>query len=174
VRSDYVVVGADISNFNFFRFRAGEGKMEHHDAHARMELQDALELLPQEILNKMLPANRAIMLRRTSKTMRAAVENAKVDAVVVARHDIQFSDGNGLLVKLSDLNAWCKVINYLGEGGGQAIAEALRVNSMMTSLDLEDNDLGDGGGQALAEALRVNTTVTSLDLDRNNLGKDAG
>ena len=63
--------------------------MEHH-AHARMELQDALELLPQQMLNKMMPANRDIMLHRTSKKMRAAVENAKVDAVVVARYEIEF------------------------------------------------------------------------------------
>ena len=50
--------------------------------------------------------NRAIMMRRTSKTMRAAVENAKVDAIVVSTIETQFSDGNGLLDKLSDLNAW--------------------------------------------------------------------
>jgi hypothetical protein len=46
------------------------------------------------------------MMRRTSKTMRAAVENAKVDAIVVSTIETQFSDGNGLLDKLSDLNAW--------------------------------------------------------------------
>jgi hypothetical protein len=44
-----------------------------------LELQDAL----QQIYHKMLPARRSIVLRRTSKTMRAAVE--KLDAVVQVR-----------------------------------------------------------------------------------------
>ena len=57
--------------------------MEQGDATATMGLQDALELLPQDLHYKMLPANRTFVLRRTSKTMRAAVDNDKVDVVVV-------------------------------------------------------------------------------------------
>jgi hypothetical protein len=38
------------------------------------------------------------------------------------------------------------------------------------SLDLGWNDLGEGGGRALAETLRLNTTLTSLDLGFNDLG----
>jgi hypothetical protein len=56
--------------------------------------------------------------------------------------------------------------NYLEEGGGRTLAEALRLNSKVTSLDLGGNGgngLGEGGGWTLAEALRVNTTLTSLD-----------
>ncbi len=39
----------------------------------------------------------------------------------------------------------------------------------LTSLDLGWNDLGEGGGWAMAEALRLNTTVTSLNLRENDL-----
>jgi hypothetical protein len=39
----------------------------------------------------------------------------------------------------------------LGEGGGPALAEALRLNTTVTSLDLGFNRLGEGGGRALAE-----------------------
>ena len=64
--------------------------------------------------------------------------------------------------------------DYLEEGGGRALAEALRLNSTVTSIDLGGNGLGEGGGRTLAESLRVNTTLTSLDLDWNDLGEGGG
>ena len=69
-----------------------------------LELQDALQQLPPEIHLRMLPASRTMALRRTSKTMRTAVE--KADAVVEAREGIQVPDGQGLVYKLHVLNAW--------------------------------------------------------------------
>ena len=64
----------------------------------------------------------------------------------------------------------------LKEGGGWALAVALRLCTALTSLDLGDNGLGEGGGQALAAALRLNTTVKSLNLSQlkvswNRLGE---
>jgi hypothetical protein len=99
---------------------------------------------------------------------------------VQARRGVQFPDGRGLLAKLKGLNAWCKVTVLrletcgLGEGGGQALAEALRLNATVTSLNLWNNGLGEGGGRALAEALRLNATVTPLDLHDNALGEGGG
>jgi hypothetical protein len=58
----------------------------------------------------------------------------------------------------------------LGEGGGRALAETLRLNTTLTSLDLYKNGLGEGGGRALAETLRLNTTITELQLGFNALG----
>ena len=113
------------------------------------------------------------MLRRTSKTMLAAVDNAKVDVVVVRRSGVKFRNGEGLLDKLNGLNAWCRVTELrlneckLGEGGAQAIAAALRVNTTLTNLNLGANSLGEGGGQAIADVLRVNTTLTNLNLYDN-------
>ena len=76
----------------------------------------------------------------------------------------------GLLEKLNGLKAWCN-LNVLrlkccgvGESGGRALAEALRLNTTVTSLYLGVNRLGQGGGLALAETLRHNTTLASLDL----------
>jgi len=125
--------------FTFFDFRAGEGKIE---------LQDFLELLPPEIQHKMLTASRTSSLRRTSKTMRTAVENA--DSVVQAKDGIEFPGGRGLLDKLNGLDEWCRV----------------------TVLRLNRCTLGKGAGRSLergveAQALHLNTTVTSLDLDYN-------
>ena len=97
-----------------------------------MGLQNALELLPQELHRKMLPANRTFVLRRTSKTMRAAVENAKLDTVVLKKSFgrlglSKFANGAGLQDKLNGLNAWCRV----------------------TVLDLNQCELREGGDRRL-------------------------
>jgi Ran GTPase-activating protein (RanGAP) involved in mRNA processing and transport len=149
--------------------------MEQGDATATIGLQDALELLPQELHHKMLPANRTFLLRRTSKTMCAAVENAKLDTVVVRSSGVKFPNGAGLQDKFNGLNAWCKVtvldLNECGlrEGGAQAIAAVLRMKTTLTNLNLKDNWLGEGGGQAIAAALRENRTLTNLNLGSNSL-----
>jgi Ran GTPase-activating protein (RanGAP) involved in mRNA processing and transport len=59
--------------------------------------------------------------------------------------------------------------NGLGEGGGWVLAEALRLNTTLASLNLYYNGLGEGGGRALAEALRLNAMLTSLNLGANGL-----
>jgi hypothetical protein len=64
--------------------------------------------------------------------------------------------------------------NNLEVGGGRALAEALRLNSTLTSIDLHYNGLGEGGGRALAEALRLNTTLTLIDLRGNRLRGGGG
>ena len=120
--------------------------------------QDVLELLPQEILIKIVPATRTFRLRRTSKTMRAAVHNAKLDVVVVRRSGVKFPNGAGLQDKFSGLNAWCRVNVLdlqdcgLGEGGGQAIADVLRENHTLTNLNLCNNELGEGGESAVRQS----------------------
>ena len=64
--------------------------------------------------------------------------------------------------------------NGIGDDGAKAIAEALKVNPVLTSLDLYGNfSIGDDGARAIAEALKVNPVLTKLDLQYNNLG-DAG
>ena len=66
----------------------------------------------QELHRKMLPANRTFVLRRTSKTMCAAVENAKLDTVVKRRDGVKFRNGTGLQDKLNGLNAWCRFLGF--------------------------------------------------------------
>jgi hypothetical protein len=101
--------------------------MEQGDARPTMGLQDALELLPQDLHYKMLPANRTFVLRRTSKTMCAAVENAKLDTFVVRSSGVKFPNGAGLQDKFNGLNAWCRV----------------------TVLDLNQCELREGGDRRL-------------------------
>jgi hypothetical protein len=45
--------------------------------------------------------------------------------------------------------------NGIGEGGGRAQAETLRLNTTLTSLSLHYKSLGEGGGRAVAETLRI-------------------
>jgi hypothetical protein len=119
--------------------------MEQGDARATMGLQDALELLPQEMLNKIVPATRTFVMRQTSKTMCTAVANANIDVAVVRRRGVKFRNGKGLQDKLNGLNAWCRVtvldLNECGLGycASQAIADVLRVNSTLSSLNLRHN-----------------------------------
>ncbi|KJE93980.1 small GTP-binding protein, variant 1 [Capsaspora owczarzaki ATCC 30864] len=63
--------------------------------------------------------------------------------------------------------------HLIGDAEAQAISEALKVNTTLTQLDLSDNQIHDAGAQAIAEALKVNTTLTLLDLSHNPVG-DAG
>ena len=113
--------------------------------------------------------------------MRTAVK--KADAVVHARRGVHFPHGQGphcdttitsfdlyrALAEALRFNTTVTSLNLyhndLGEGGGRALAEELRVNTTLAKLDLGGNDLREGGWQALVEALRVNTTLESLAFD---------
>ena len=54
------------------------------------------------------------------------------------------------------------------------MGEALRVNTVLQTFDLSENDLGEVGSKAVGEALRVNTVLQTLDLSWTRLGKVGG
>jgi Ran GTPase-activating protein (RanGAP) involved in mRNA processing and transport len=62
--------------------------------------------------------------------------------------------------------------NSIGNDGAKAIAEALKVNTVLTRLDLDTNSIGNDGTKAIAEALKVNTVLTTLSLQSNSIGND--
>ena len=49
------------------------------------------------------------------------------------------------------LNLWN---NAIGDDGAKAIAEALKVNPVLTKLDLRWNNMGDAGEKAVREAVK--------------------
>ncbi|KAL1520434.1 hypothetical protein AB1Y20_022017 [Prymnesium parvum] len=57
----------------------------------------------------------------------------------------------------------------IGAEGAAHIAEALKTNATLTSLDLAANDIGAEGAAHIAEALKTNTTLTSLHLYGNKI-----
>jgi len=65
-------------------------------------------------------------------------------------------------------------INSIGDEGGKAIAEALKGNSSLTTLYLLSNSIGAEGGKAIAEALTVNSSLTWLNLESNSIGDEGG
>ncbi|KAF9995335.1 hypothetical protein BGZ79_010970 [Entomortierella chlamydospora] len=62
--------------------------------------------------------------------------------------------------------------SLIGDNGAQALSEALKVNSTLTTLSLYNNSVRDNGAQALSEALKTNSTLTTLDLTFNSIGSD--
>ena len=50
------------------------------------------------------------------------------------------------------------------------LSEAMKINTTLTLLNLSNNKIGAAGASSLAEALKVNTTLTELDLWSNNIG----
>ncbi|CAF1063913.1 unnamed protein product, partial [Didymodactylos carnosus] len=63
--------------------------------------------------------------------------------------------------------------NQITDRGGKALAEALKVNSTLTQLDLGSNQISDRG-EALAEVLKVNSTLTKLNLYSNQITDRGG
>ncbi|KJE91472.1 hypothetical protein CAOG_009567 [Capsaspora owczarzaki ATCC 30864] len=61
----------------------------------------------------------------------------------------------------------------IGNDGAQAVAEALKVNTTVTHLDVRENQIGDVGARAIAETLKVNKTVVEVALSWNQIS-DAG
>jgi Ran GTPase-activating protein (RanGAP) involved in mRNA processing and transport len=85
---------------------------------------------------------------------------------------------------MSELTAWLRTSPAalvrlgiykcdVGDAGAAALADALQVNTTLTSLKLYFNKIGSDGAVALAGALKVNKTLTSFAFDLNIIG-DAG
>lgn len=60
--------------------------------------------------------------------------------------------------------------NKLGNPGGRALANALKINGSITLLNLKRNLMGDIAAKALGDGLNSNSAVTELDLSENNIG----
>ncbi|KAI9029127.1 kinase-like domain-containing protein [Hyaloraphidium curvatum] len=58
----------------------------------------------------------------------------------------------------------------MGDSGARLLAEALKVNTALATLWLDDNSIGVEGARALAQALKTNSALTRLDLPRNSIG----
>ena len=52
--------------------------------------------------------------------------------------------------------------NFITINGIQSIADALKQNTTLTSIDLSDNDIDTDGMQSIVDMLKQNTTLTSI------------
>ncbi|KAF9551518.1 hypothetical protein EC957_008187 [Mortierella hygrophila] len=82
----------------------------------------------------------------------------------------------GILAEVLKTNSTLTTLNLkynsIGSDGAKAMAEVLKTNSTLTTLDLSNNSIGDDGAKAMAEALKTNSTLTTLDLFNNSIGDD--
>ena len=62
--------------------------------------------------------------------------------------------------------------NSIRDEGTKAIADALKFNTALTTLSLGNNKIGDHGVKAIAEALKDNKVLNRIYLHRNLIGKD--
>jgi hypothetical protein len=60
--------------------------------------------------------------------------------------------------------------NEIGVEGARAIANALRINSVLKEIDLHGNRIGDEGARAIAKALEFNASLQNIDLFQNGIG----
>ena len=88
-----------------------------------------------------------------------------VEEILTAEKTIQLRDG--LLTDI-DLS-----YNNIGDEGGKAIGEALKVNISLTRINLRYNEIGDEGGKAFGEVLKANTSLTEgIFLGGNKIGDE--
>lgn len=62
--------------------------------------------------------------------------------------------------------------SFVGDEGAKLFADALKVSTSLTTLQLVGGDIADEGSRHLAEALRANTSLTELGLMGNSIGDE--
>jgi hypothetical protein len=62
--------------------------------------------------------------------------------------------------------------NGIGANGAVELAGALKLNTSVTAISIAGNEIGDEGASALADALKVNKTVLHVDLDINGISDE--
>jgi hypothetical protein len=61
--------------------------------------------------------------------------------------------------------------DYIGDKGGKYFAEAIKVNYTLQTIFLMNGSIGDEGAKCIAEALKENHTLQRIFLDDNYIGK---
>jgi len=77
---------------------------------------------------------------------------------------------NQILKSNTSLKTLKLVATGLGESGAD-LAETLRVNKSLATVDLSHNDIGDNGGRKIARALAENMSISKLSLNDVQLSK---
>ena len=62
--------------------------------------------------------------------------------------------------------------NHIGNEGASILAEALRTNNTLHTINLSGNQIKDEGAESIAQALRENNTIRTINLDGNEIGNE--
>ena len=102
---------------------------------APWELARALEVVEVEVARRIVPAERAVMLRRVSRSMRAAMEVIKPAGVIRVKRGQGEEEVTASLVRIMQ---WCQITSLilcdigwtLGREGMERLASVLSDNSV--------------------------------------------
>eukprot|EP00439_Symbiodinium_sp_Y106_P028972 s4715_g3.t1 len=118
---------------------------------------------------KIADANTAVLAR-------ACFTNARLKNIELEHFKDICETGSAVLVEALAENSTVEAISVRGpmsQSGVADFARALRGNSSVTEIQLDNAKVGDDGAAALADALKVNKTVEHIHLNANHVG-DAG
>ena len=152
----------------------GEGRGKEMEAgdtggSAPSELARALEVVEVEVARRIVPAERAVMLRRVSRSMRAAMEVIKPAGVIRVKRGQGEEEVTASLVRMMQ---WCRItaLNLSGTGwrlgreGMERLAAVLGQCASLAHLNLRGNSLGAEGAGRLAAVLPQCASLAHLDL----------
>mmetsp|Transcript_12481 Transcript_12481/g.29906 ORF Transcript_12481/g.29906 Transcript_12481/m.29906 type:complete len:465 (+) Transcript_12481:110-1504(+) len=107
------------------------------------------------------PSNAKWQVRAAGDYTMTSQRKSELDAVIkrINKNDVRIVD-----LSLS----WTQC----GDWGAEALADVIKVNTVLTSLDLYHNDIGPRGSGALARALRKNRSINTINLGMNNIGDE--
>ena len=167
------------------RLRESEGEQtrlreenERPCARSLVPLLSAMKDFPTELMQRLIPADRAIMLGMVSKEMRAAMGRVKPAARVKAKQaaragagqgpqSMMTSEGAGMMSARAPQTAVMKPISMLERGVGK-LQEWCRV----TALDLSAIKIGGEGAGLLAAVLPRCPSLAHLHLGWNRIGNE--
>ncbi|KAF9176809.1 hypothetical protein BGZ51_009621 [Haplosporangium sp. Z 767] len=128
-----------------------------------------IELLNMKIIHMVLPKE-FVKLSRFQPKKSSHLCKLSFEIVAISIGGKEF----GILAEALKANSTLTTLNLkwdsIGDNGAQALSEALKANSTLTILSLERNSIESNGAQALSEALKANSTLTTLDLGCNSIG----
>jgi Ran GTPase-activating protein (RanGAP) involved in mRNA processing and transport len=113
------------------------------------------------MVRQIAPSNAKWYVRAAPDTVMTAQRKSELDMVIrrLNKNDPKLAE-----LSMSWLN--------MGDYGAENLADVIKVNTVLKTLDLYQNDIGPKGGILLARALRINFSITSLNLSMNNIGDE--
>lgn len=105
----------------------------------------------------------ATMLSINKTLVALRLVDSKIDDACFSVIAKELEVGNRSLLQLDVSN------NHISNAGAKALAKALKVNDVITTISLAANDIAIEGGNTLETALATNYTLCDLFLEKNNL-----
>ena len=181
------VWSGDEGEYYYFQEETGEVSWDlpdcctSNEAGARNTLQmmssaEAVEAIPDELWARLVPAEKAMTLRLTSKTVLKAIDKLILPASIRLKH--VFPNGDGLEERMLPVRARYRIVALnvadcqLGAQGAGKLAAIL--TQTITRLSLTRNSIGPQGANKLGRVLPQLARLSRLDLDDNNLGNCCG